>query len=397
MRNRAEEEVNMMLLPTYGRKKLLMYADTFRGLARVYEERGEGTEELPALVDRQGQYERKCRVENREMLSQCMGQMAQIMSDVAGETYRLLPFPDKKKKLLERALRMEGVDLESVHRIRCRQGGSEIEKLCLSMKRPKGDAVSGEDVAGMLSVLLNGRYISEEDNPFYLSKDYEDFYFLEESRYHCMTGAVRAAKDTEKLSGDNYYLQESTEGTLQMLLSDGMGSGKDAFQDSSMVTDMMEQLLHSGFTTENAIQMINHAFYTGAGGQNIATLDYCEIDLHVGVCHFYKVGAAVSFIKRGRMVEQISAQNLPLGSVSQIEMDAIERDLMDGDYVILLSDGVLDSFSMGIGEDMLAEVIGQMELTNPNEMANYLLNYCLHQSKGRIRDDLTILVAGIWE
>ena len=97
------------------------------------------------------------------------------------------------------------------------------------------------------------------------------------------------------------------------------------------------------------------------------------------------------------MVEQISSQNLPLGGMRQTDLEPEERDLMDGDFVILFSDGVSDRFTMGLGEDMLAEVISQMELNNPNEMANYLLNYCLHQSQGRIRDDLTILVAGIWE
>ena len=396
MKNRIEDEtIRVTLLPEYGRKRLLNYAETFRGLAQVYEEKEEN---VPSVKpDRQEVYVRNCKRENRQMLSEQLAEMARIMTDVAGETYRLLPVSDKKKRMLQRAFHIEGIDLEQIHRTFYGKDGQETEKLCLTLRQQRGDAVTSEDVAGMLSVLLNTRYLAADDNPFFLSKDYTDYVFLEESRYHCMTGAVLAPKDTEKQSGDNYFIEESTEGILHMVLSDGMGSGEDACKDSSMVVEMMEQLLDADFTAESAIQLVNHAFYNGAGGQNIATLDYCELNLHSGTCRFYKVGSAASYIKRGRMVEQISSQNLPLGGIRDTDLQPEERELLDGDFVILLSDGVSDSFIMGLGEDMLAEVISQMELTNPNEMANYLLNYCLHQTQGRIRDDLTILVAGIWE
>ncbi len=396
MKNRIEDEtIRVTLLPEYGRKRLLNYAETFRGLAQVYEEKEEN---VPSVKpDRQEVYVRNCKRENRQMLSEQLAEMARIMTDVAGETYRLLPVSDKKKRMLQRAFHIEGIDLEQIHRTFYGKDGQETEKLCLTLRQQRGDAVTSEDVAGMLSVLLNTRYLAADDNPFFLSKDYTDYVFLEESRYHCMTGAVLAPKDTEKQSGDNYFIEESTEGILHMVLSDGMGSGEDACKDSSMVVEMMEQLLDADFTAESAIQLVNHAFYNGAGGQNIATLDYCELNLHSGTCRFYKVGSAASYIKRGRMVEQISSQNLPLGGIRDTNLQPEERELLDGDFVILLSDGVSDSFTMGLGEDMLAEVISQMELTNPNEMANYLLNYCLHQTQGRIRDDLTILVAGIWE
>lgn len=396
MKNRVEDEtIRVTLLPEYGRKRLLNYAETFRGLAQVYEEK---EEPVPVVEpDRQELYVQKCKQESRQMLSLQLSEMARLMSDVAGETYRLLPLSDKRKKMLQRAFHVEGIELDQVHRTLCGSQGGETEKLCLSLRQLKGDAITSEDVAGMLSVLLNTRYLSADDNPFFLTKDYTDYVFLEESRYHCMTGAVLAPKDTEKQSGDNYFIEESTEGLLHIVLSDGMGSGEDACKDSSMVVEVMEQLLQAGFSPESAIQLVNHAFYNGAGGQNIATLDYCELNLHSGNCRFYKVGAAASYIKRGRMVEQISSQNLPLGGMRDMDLQPEERDLMDGDFVILFSDGVSDSFTMGLGEDMLTEVISQMELTNPNEMANYLLNYCLHQTQGRIRDDLTILVAGIWE
>ena len=70
---------------------------------------------------------------------------------------------------------------------------------------------------------------------------------------------------------------------------------------------------------------------------------------------------------------------------------------MDGDYIIMVSDGVLDALSQGIGEDMLSEFIGGISLENPGEIASAILNFGIQQSRGRIRDDMTVLVTGIWK
>ena len=64
--------------------------------------------------------------------------------------------------------------------------------------------------------------------------------------------------------------------------------------------------------------------------------------------------------------------------------------------MIMLSDGILDALSQGLGEEMLPEIIGRIEYTNPNEIANQILAYCLKQSNGQVRDDMTVLVIGIW-
>ena len=72
------------------------------------------------------------------------------------------------------------------------------------------------------------------------------------------------------------------------------------------------------------------------------------------------------------------------------------RQLQDGDYIIMLSDGVLEALSQGIGEEILPEIIGRTSHTNPGQIANQILSYCLHQSRGQIRDDMTVLVIGIW-
>ena len=143
--------------------------------------------------------------------------------------------------------------------------------------------------------------------------------------------------------------------------------------------------------------MINGALVAAGQEENMSTLDLCDINLYTGECEFMKAGAACSYIKRGRLVDRLSALNFPLGVFGQIEPETMHRVLQSGDYVIMLSDGILDALSQGIGEEILPEIIGRTEYTNPNEIANQILACCLKQSNGQVRDDMTVLVIGMWK
>lgn len=129
----------------------------------------------------------------------------------------------------------------------------------------------------------------------------------------------------------------------------------------------------------------------------MSTLDICDMNLYTGECEFIKMGAACTYIKRGRLVDRLSTQSFPLGVFGRLEPEVMYRTLQNGDYVIMLSDGISDALSQGIGEEILPEIIGRMDYSNPNEIANQILTYSLTQSRGQIRDDMTVLVMGVWE
>ena len=181
------------------------------------------------------------------------------------------------------------------------------------------------------------------------------------------------------------------------MLSDGMGSGEKACADSLRVLDLMERMMTAGFSCETAVQMVNTSLNVGGSDSNLSTLDICRVNLYEGTMELTKVGAASTYVKRDTMVEQISARNLPLGVFGWLEPETITRRLMDGDYIVMVSDGVIEGLSQGIGEEALSEIISRAELKNPREMANYILNYVIRMCKGSIRDDMTVIVSGIWE
>lgn len=129
----------------------------------------------------------------------------------------------------------------------------------------------------------------------------------------------------------------------------------------------------------------------------MSTLDLCSIDLYRGTAAFYKVGAACSLIKRDTYIEMIPSLGLPLGLFSGMEIVRQERTLLEGDYVILFSDGVLDYYEREEGEELLRELVANVPYRNPSQIASYLMKHTLSQSQGKIGDDMTILVMGVWE
>ncbi len=384
------------ILPEYGKRKLITYADTIRELAESFQE----TEILPDYIEKTQTKDRKDMIwqkrlcENRELMAENLKEMAQIMNNLAKEERRCIPIGERRFRQITHAFREVDIQVKNLYMIENETGRMEVS---LTMKNGKTANLSTEEIGDLLSVLLGFPLVSAQNNAFFLGDSWQTFYYVEEARYHVLTGVAKATKETEKISGDNYTFFERDTGNLTALLSDGMGSGEKACRDSTMVVELMQKFLEAGFQQEMAIQMINSLLLTGEENANMSTLDLCSMDLYSGECRFVKVGSACSYIKRGHLVDRISSGNLPLGIFQKPDVEAVGRCLEDGDYIVMISDGILDALSQGIGEDMLSELIGECDLENPGEMAGAILNFCIRQCKGHIRDDMTVLVTGIWK
>ena len=267
---------------------------------------------------------------------------------------------------------------------------------------------SSQEVADMLSVLLGRRLMISVTSPQQIQERETTYLFVEEPRFVVLSGSARAVKENETVSGDNYSIIQSDRGWMTVLLSDGMGCGEQASADSSQVLDMMEKMLEAGFETDMAVELVNSALLAAGDplvGQNMSTLDICSLDLYHGMCVFRKIGAAASFLKSNSYVEQISLPGLPLGVLISGEEEAaqgalrqsVSRELIDNDYIIMMTDGVLDALQESGYEEAMIHYLEGMREQHPEEMARNLLQFVLHCSQGRIADDMTILVLGVFD
>lgn len=397
-----KEDDRIEIIPEYGRQKLLSCAESFRDLAELFEDGQADQTAADEPADRQEYLCKRRMQENQGLIAEHLKEMSHILATVAKETCKYHTMGERRFRQMALLLKESGILLQNYLELEHEDGRREISLTLRQTGKRRSrfgemEHISTEDVADYLSVAMNRRLCMAKNTPPYLTEDYNTYYFLEEPPYHLLTGYARAVKESEKVSGDSYSFCEVDTGRLLVLLSDGVGSGEDARRESERVIEMMERFLEAGFGKETAVQMVNGALVTSGQEQAMSTLDICDIDLYTGSCEFVKMGAACTYIKRGRLVDRLSAQSLPLGVFGEMSPEIQTRTLLSGDYMIMLSDGVLEALSEGVGEQVLPEIIGRMEYQNPGEIANQILAYAIGQSRGRIRDDMTVLVAGIWD
>ena len=389
-----EDESSYLL--EYEQKRIRDCAKTLNNLARVFE--AEDKSPCKDREDRRNLILKNRMRETRILMADHLKEVARIVTEAAGENIQVIRLGEKKEKHIGRMLLMEGIQLEDLCLVKKENHKTEIvARLCQTNLSARKKSCTSHQVAEFLSILLDMRLQNSIRNPFLVTGEVQSYYFEEECRYMVLTGCAKAVKENETVSGDNHTFFETREKEFFCLLSDGMGSGKKACEESEEVIDNLECLIESGFDKEKAIRVVNDTFLLEEEGRNMSTLDLCSIDLYTGQAVFYKAGAAYSLIKRGGYVEKIPSVSLPLGLFHDMEISYKERKLLEEDYVFLFSDGVLEHFSKEEGEESLKELVANIPYANPGQMANYLMKHTLSRGGGRIGDDMTILVLGIWE
>lgn len=230
-----------------------------------------------------------------------------------------------------------------------------------------------------------------------VSEKRQQLVFLEEPEYFTMTGVARTTKQGQETSGDSFSFFYDEDGEMAMVLSDGMGSGEEAAKESELILHLLERLLEAGFGEETAIRLMNSVLALRAEQNSFATLDMSVLNLFTGTCEFIKIGGAATFLRRGGWVECVEARTLPIGMVQRVDYDSMTKKLYDGDYVIMLSDGVLDSIPEEERADFLRSSMGEDTEQNPQVLAGRLLNASLQRQNYEPKDDMTVLVCGMFK
>lgn len=128
------------------------------------------------------------------------------------------------------------------------------------------------------------------------------------------------------------------------------------------------------------------------------TLDISTIDLYSGKLQAIKTGAASTFIKKKDRVEVINSHSLPVGMLKDVDFQVYEHFLEDGDFIIMMSDGVLEANEeVANKEKWMREVIKNIDSFNPQTIANMVMKEAKKAAKGEIKDDMTVLATKVWK
>ena len=333
-------------------------------------------------------------IESRLAVAQQLTEISRIMDHMAEELYDIMPADPQFQEDLKKALRKKHVLVKNVWVMDKIEGRRQI---FLNLRARSGQCVSMTEIAQILSRICGNSMTPDAGSRSIVNGDFRMVHFVEDVSYQMLYGVARLTREAEKVSGDNYICRQEEDGRFFLCLSDGMGSGIEAFKESEIVVELLEQFLESGFSQETAARMVNSALLLKGREGMFSTVDICAVDLYTGICDFLKAGASSTFIKRDHWVESIASENLAAGLVQQLDFDTASRKLYHGDYLIMMTDGVLDALPTEREEETMKEIIMDVREKEPREMGRGILERVLGYSDYHARDDMTVVVAGLWK
>lgn len=330
--------------------------------------------------------------ESRRLVSDQLAGMAEVMEKLAKDIRHETQVMALHEEQIHEALEELGLSIQRLDIINLEEGKVEIEVVmperegldeCRKLVAPLLTEVLGEPISVYRKVIKDGTHGAV-------------ITLGSAQRFELKTGAANAAKGGGAISGDSYCYMNLGTGRCAVALSDGMGNGQRAQEESNAALKLLHRLLQSGMSEERAVDTVNSILSLRSADEMFATVDLAIIDLNTAKGRFMKIGSTPGFIKRGKQVMMLSASNPPIGILSEIEIEPLEMQLEPGDLMILMTDGVYDAPERAANKDaVMKRLISEIDTKDPQDFADCLLEKVVRYHEGRISDDMTVVVAKV--
>lgn len=206
---------------------------------------------------------------------------------------------------------------------------------------------------------------------------------LKHHTHYCIQYGISQCSKEAVACGDSYTLFSMNENQY-FALSDGMGQGQKASEDSSLTLDVMKQLILNGISLQDTIQSVNALLRIKNSNDMFTTVDMIETNLVSGVATFVKYGACPTYILRNHEIIEVTSQTLPMGIVSPLETTVQKQTLREDDLIFMASDGLGNHF-----QEFLAEHQYLMGDDHPKDIAHLLMSLVSDEQRN---DDMTLIV-----
>ena len=292
-----------------------------------------------------------------------------------------------KEKLVKRGIKVEKVYVA----VMGKEGFSVsiTKSACYSNKQCKTDILPVvNSVIGKKLVLVERECTIDKNGTCTIS-------YKEQRGYRLKTAVAAIKEKGSETSGDAYYYDETEEKKGILVLCDGMGSGVLAEKESSKGVNLVKGFVKAGFPLDIAMKSLNSVLGAGRSGDMYTTMDVCSIDLYSGETEIIKNGGASIFVVKDGKIKIVRSSSLPMGILKEWQGEVTCFELKRGDTIIMVTDGVTDSFGIENEEKGIVQAL-KKEDKNLNELATEILRLAMKENGGSAKDDMTVLIGKIY-
>ena len=376
-------------------KRFLRMGDSFLALGNAFLEYKPAVIGIGELDDVKEMEEWKNRyMESRQVMAKQYVELSQLMHTFQQEMKKTVDVTKQVESLIKKRLKEKCIRVESLFMI---EGENKRREAVLTIRTENGSCITAKEVASMVGDVLKCSFRPAIDSRPVVTTNSSVIRLEEEPPFVMLYGVARAVKQKEEISGDNFSYTQLPKGKVMLGLCDGMGSGEQAYKESKSAIELTEQLLDAGFHPQTVVKVVHNALLLQKEDLHPLALDLAVIDLYTGICEIIKSGATVTLIKQEEQVTILEAEALPMGFLPEIEPTQMLYKLKDGDIIIMVTDGVIEAFDGEEKEESFKRFCSRLKGNNPKDLANKILLTAMAGQDGDIKDDMTILVAGIWK
>lgn len=334
--------------------------------------------------------------EGREMLSKQINSMGNSVKEIVDEFDNNIIFDNIIEDSLRVIFDKKKIKYSDIICIKDKNSKLIIK---MTLNACGGEEICVKKILPLINESLN-RCMCISDDGCHVDTKYGtcNISFEETPKYYVASYAKTKCMNGEKYNGDSHYFGKLNDGTYLTIISDGMGTGPEAGQESSAAVELIQRFTKAGFSKITAINTVNSLMtFKFAEDEKFSTVDLSSVDLYNGEVNFMKVGAVDSFIKSNKRVEIIKSKTLPIGVLDKVDVDIINRQVKNGDFIIMVTDGIVDYNSDSANNGVWLEgFLERINSNNPEEIADAILTKAIELAGGMVNDDMTVIVSKIY-
>ncbi|UUS34553.1 serine/threonine-protein phosphatase [Streptomyces changanensis] len=191
----------------------------------------------------------------------------------------------------------------------------------------------------------------------------------------------------DDIGGDTYDYTLDRD-TLHLSITDAMGHDTNSALLATLLVGALRRARRSGC---DALKQAHHAHQAMLNhSRGLATGQLLCVDLDTGLCELVNAGHPRPLRLRDNTVEELQlAVNLPFGVKAPAPYRLQELQLLPGDRLVLLTDGMQERGAAAVD---LAAAVHDTRALHPREAVRSLTAAVLDACHGNLRDDATVLI-----
>lgn len=221
--------------------------------------------------------------------------------------------------------------------------------------------------------------------------------FCSKAAYRASFGRASVPRHGEKYCGDSTVCRQNADSEYFAILSDGMGSGVSAHEESSTVSGLFSDFMEAGMDCATALDIINSFLLLRSSDDRLATMDICSVNLNSGMINLYKSGAVSGYVRIENEVFVVPGDTSPFG-LAYVEASGVCKSFFadKSALLVMVSDGIRDALGTE-ADKQIVDILNFSKSDNPQKIASAILNLALELCDSCPEDDMTVVSVNVWK